>query len=228
MSSVSLRPGAATRAPLLLVLFAMTGCAVSPEAAPPPPVVVTDRTLPAEQAPGQVVDPDVERPDLSPRAIEAQDYEVGVYASSYAVTRDIVAVVYGARGAYHLSPELFVEAQYSTASSSYFDKHGDPPGDDGNGDLDYDSLSMSLGYNMLPGALYVTKSYTLPIAFYGVAGIGNVNYEDDAATGYHVGLGLKVLPLDWMSLRFELRDQAWYLTSLDHHIEFSIGLGVFF
>ena len=212
----------------LLLLAPLAGCALwsGDEAGSKP--LPSDRTLPGEEAPGQVIDPNVQRPKVGVREIKGEDYEVGAYAGMFLPNRKQTLGIYGLRAAYHKSEKFFVEANYATASTVGYDEFRSLVGANDAPDVDYDSFGLSLGYNLLPGDLYVSKNYTLPITVYAIAGIGYASYESNNFTAYSFGGGLKLFPLDWLSARFELRDQIWSNHGLDDNIEFTFGLAAFF
>jgi len=210
-----------------LLLLPLGGCALwnsEPDKALP-----ASRTLPGEEAPGDVIDPNVQRPKVGLRKIQGQDYEVGAYVGTFvADRRSPVLGIYGLRAAYHKSERFFVEANYETASTVGYDELRSLFGADDASDIDYDSFGLSVGYNLLPGDLYVSENYTLPITVYPIAGIGYASYKDDSFTAYNYGAGVKMFPLDWLSLRFELRDQFWSNHGLDHNAVFTFGMAAFF
>lgn len=211
----------------LLLLAVLSGCSMWQAREDSRPAA-RDRPLPGEEAPGQVIDPNAQRPKIAVRQIKSEDYEAGGYASMLVINRNQTVGLYGVRAAYHKTENFFVEANYAFASTAGFDEARKLLGDEKGADVDYSSFGLNLGYDLLPGDLYVSRNYTLPIMLYGVAGIGYASYEDDNFASYHVGAGVKLLPRDWLVIRLELGDHAWSRDGLDHNAEFSFGLSALF
>lgn len=191
----------------------------------------SSRPLPGEQASSQVVDPNLQRPEPEVRTIKAQDYEAGAYFGGLAVNTDEGFDIYGLRAAYQLSENLFAEAFYETASNVGYDELRSLLGLDKKKqyDYDYDAFGVSLGYKLAPGDIYLSKSYTLPFQIYAIGGGGYTTYEGDNFGAYHLGGGVKFMPSDWLSLRFEAKDHLWSRNGkLDHNAQFTIGLAALF
>lgn len=186
------------------------------------------RPLPGEEAAAQAVDPNIRRPDVQVKQIKAQDYELGGYAQSVTLDRNHTVGLYGVRAAYHKTDNFFVEGSVAYSSTIGFEDirqivgAGEDPG------LDYSTYEFSVGYNLFPGDLYITKSYTLPFSIYAIGGFGYVDYESDSHTAYSFGGGLRITPTDYFAIRIELRDQAWSQHGTDHNIAFSVGVSGYF
>ena len=70
-------------------------------------------------------------------------------------------------------------------------------------------------------------------AVYLVGGVGNVNFNSENHTTYNFGIGIRVLPVDWFSMRFEMRDQMFTSdllgkNELKHNFEMTLGAGAYF
>ncbi|WP_299697171.1 outer membrane beta-barrel domain-containing protein [Hydrocarboniphaga sp.] len=186
------------------------------------------RPLPGEEAQAQPVDPNLERPDVGIKQIKSQDYEVGGYAGIIVFDRNHTSGLYGVRAAYHKSENFFVEGNYAFASTVGYNQARNLLGGSDGADIKYKSFGFSAGYNLIPGDLYVSRGYTVPFVIYGIGGFGFAKFEDDSHTSYSLGAGLKMMPTDWLAIRFELRDQAWSAYGIDHNAEFTFGLAGYF
>jgi len=70
-------------------------------------------------------------------------------------------------------------------------------------------------------------------AVYLIGGVGNVNFNREDHTAFNFGIGIRVLPVDWVSLRFEMRDHMFESdllgkNELKNNFEMTLGLAAYF
>lgn len=192
----------------------LSGCATVTAEDPPR----SDRALPGEEAPKQVVTPVLERPNVGVRKIASQDYELGTYFGTLLVKKSNTLGLVGFRAAYNATDSVFFETRYAFsagigANEEKFDN--------------YQSANLAIGYHILPGDLYVSDRYTIPFVIYGIAGAGYA-HTDKGFAAYDVGAGIKILTFDRVAVRFEVQDQFFNRYGIDHNAEFSLGLAAYF
>ena len=121
----------------------------------------------------------------------------------------------GARLAYHVTEGLFAEATY--AQTSDVDKSSAEIL--GNYDLSFGSdrkykyYDLSLGYNLLPGEVFIGKNHSFNSAFYVVAGAGNTTFHDEDMFTLSFGGGYRLLLTDAIGLHFDVRDHTVFFVS---------------
>lgn len=186
------------------------------------------RSLPGEEAASQSVDPNIKRPEVQLKQIKAQDYELGGYAEGIVLDRNHSVGLYGVRAGYHFTDRAFVEGNAAFSSTIGFEDIRQSIGASEDPGLDYSTYEASLGYMLIPGDLYITRSYTLPFAFYAIGGLGYVDYEGEGNFAYSYGGGLRITPTDYFAIRFELRNQSWSDKKTNDNAVFSIGVSGFF
>ena len=214
---------------LFLTSFLATGCSLLPGRG-------NDQKLqevPLEEAPGQVIDPAVERRDISVPKIDTENWEIGLYAGVLSVDDFGSRAIYGARAAYHVSEDFFMEAAYavSTVVDTSFRTIGLPIFPNEEEDLKF--YSFSLGYNFLPGEVFVGTKWAMTSSMYFIFGVGNTEFIGEDELTYSVGFGLRVLPRDYLTLRIEAKDNIFESDLLGtneykHNMEFNLGFSVFF
>lgn len=189
--------------------------------------------VPQEEAPGQVIDPEVDRRQVTVPKIDTENWEVGLYVGVLSVEDFGSNAVYGARAAYHVSEDFFLEGAYesSEVSDSSFRNIGLPIFPNENEDLTY--YSFSLGYNFLPGEVFVGTKWAMTSSMYFIFGVGNTEFIDEDELTYSLGFGLRVLANDKFSLRLEAKDNIFQSDLLGtneykNNMEFNLGFGVFF
>jgi len=182
----------------------------------------------------QVIKPEVERKQFTIPKIDADDIEIGVYFGTLSVEDFGANSVTGARIAYHITEDIFVEASY--AESQISDEQYRnllPSGIFPNKTEDLTYYNLSVGWNLLPGEVFAAKNYAFSSGVYIIAGLGQVDFVDVTATDFSFGLGIRVMPKDWFAIRFEMRDHVWDQDLLGdnkttNNFEMTLGLSVYF
>ena len=135
---------------LIVAMISLSGCAatknlfgIGDQEAPPP----------TAEAPGQVIDPAVDRREIKEPAIDREDWEFGAFAGIMSIEDFGTDLSYGLRLAYHVTEGFFVEATagYSRAGYTSFEvlSGGAELISDDERDLYY--YNLNLGYNISAG-----------------------------------------------------------------------------
>jgi|TARA_R110002096_G_scaffold238128_1_gene429555 outer membrane beta-barrel protein len=186
-----------------------------------------------QQEQEQVIKPDIHRRDIVVPKIDTEDFEISAFYGVLDVEDFGSEPVIGIRAAYHVTEDFFVEATYgeSEVKDESFRRLGLPLFPQETQDVEY--YALSIGYNILPGEVFLGRDIALSSTFYVLAGVGNVEFIEEDEFAYHFGIGLKILPTDWLSARFDFRDYIYETDLLGeneftHNLEASFNLGVFF
>jgi outer membrane beta-barrel protein len=175
-----------------------------------------------EQTP-DVIQPDLNRRNINEANIDSENFEVGVYAGVIAIEDFESSAIVGARFAYHISEDFFVEATYAQADAgqtSFEVLSGGAPflTED---DRDYTYYDLSLGYN-LNGEVFLTKNLVFNQSFYFKAGAGSTDFGGDNRFTINIGGGYRLLLTDYIALHADVRDKD------THNIELTLGATIFF
>jgi outer membrane beta-barrel protein len=199
--------------------------------------------VPAEEAEGldepaaqqPVIDPQVERREIRRKRIDTEDFELGAYAGIMSIEDFESNTVVGARLAYHLTEDFFLEATYGqtrAGRTSYENLSGsaDLLTDD---ERDYSYYALSAGWNILPGEIFIGENRAYNSAFYLIAGIGSTTFAGDDRFTVSGGFGYRVLPTDWIAVHFDVRDHVFDIDLLGqkkivNNLEAHLGLSIFF
>ena len=180
-----------------------------------------------------VIEPDLERRAPVRPDIDTEDWDVGAYAGALAIEDFGTEFLYGGRLAYHVSEDFFLEGHYARADvdDDNFRRLGAPLFESSEEELT--TWGLSVGYQMLPGEVFMGSRWARTSATYLQFGAGNTDFAGEDSVTYLLGFGLRVLPTDWLSLRLDARDHIFEsdLTGDNewkHNFELSLGLGVFF
>ena len=182
-----------------------------------------------------VIEPDVDRRDIEQAKIDTEDFEVGIFAGQLSVEDFGVNTVVGATFAYHITEGFFVElgaGQTDTGLTS-FERLSGAAQLLTDAEREYTYYNLSLGYNIFPGESFIGRNRALNTALYVVGGVGKTNFAGDDRFTVSVGLGLRLMPLDWLAIHADVRDQIFDIDLLGqektaHNIAAHIGLTFFF
>lgn len=218
---------------------ALPGCALFSRGENVAPVIApaaSDATAPDESsAQRPIIDPQVERREIRRARIDTEDFELGAYYGILAIEDFESHPVYGARLAYHLTEDFFLEATLgqSRAGRTSFETLSGSVDILNDAERDYIYYALSAGWNVLPGEVFVGKNRAYNSAFYLVAGIGSTHFGGDDRFTVSGGFGYRILPTDWLAVHFDVRDQVYDIDLLGtkkivNNLEAHLGLSVFF
>jgi outer membrane beta-barrel protein len=210
----------------LVLATTLPGCAwfhrdrdAAAESVPATSDAATAVGMPSSEQP--IINPQVERRTIKRAKIDTEDFE------SHAV--------YGARLAYHLTEDFFLEGtlgQSRAGKTSYETLSGSAELLT-DSERDYTYYALSAGWNDLPGEVFIGKNRAYNTAFYVVAGIGSTRFAGDDRFTVNGGFGYRILPNDWMAVHFDVRDYVYDTDLLGskkivNNLEAHLGLSIFF
>ena len=190
---------------------------------------------PSAVAPDQVINPEVERRQVSEPHIAGEDFEGGVFAGLLSVEDFGANAVLGARLAYHISEYLFTEAAVgrSTTSKTSYERLSGAAELLTPSERELTYYNLSLGYNLLPGEAFLSGGHAFNTALYVIGGVGSTHFAGDDRFTFNVGMGYRFLAADWLALHADVRDHIFDMdllgeTRTTHNIEITGGITAFF
>lgn len=217
---------------LIVALFSLTGCAATKnlfgfgdQEAPPP----------SAEPPGQVIDPSVERREIKEPAIDREDFEVGVYAGILSIEDFGSNLSYGLSLAYHITEGFFIETRVgqSEAGRTSFEILSGGAELISDDERTYTYYNLNLGYNILPGEVFLGESRAYNTNLYLIAGLGSTTFAGDDRFTVNFGAGYRFLLTDSVALHLDFRDHLFDIDLLGeektaHNLEATLGVTVFF
>jgi len=210
----------------LAVAAALPGNALAQAAGEP-------SALPSQQP--QVVEPAVQRRDVEPAGIDTENFEAGAFIGTISIEDFGSSLLYGARAAYHFTEDFFAEATIGSSeagTTSYEDLSGAA-------ELLTDSerrftyYDLALGWNVLPGEVFLGGKRAMPSAVYLTLGAGSTNFAGDDHFTVALGAGLRVLANDWIAVHFDVRNHMFDSdllgeSKLTQNLQVNLGVTAFF
>lgn len=226
-----------TRARLLLlslVVALATGCASMRASEAEQQAAATAAEEP-DSAPPRVIEPEVARREIKVAKIDVDNIELGGNYGVLSIEDFGSNSTWGVTAAYHVTEDFFFQGSFgrSEAGKTSYETLG------GNVQLltpaerRFTYYSLSLGYNLLPGEVYIGKSVAMNSALYLVGGIGSTKFAGDQRFSLNFGAGYRLLPTDWMAIHIDVQDRVFRSDLLGreklvNNLSASIGLTVFF
>jgi len=188
-----------------------------------------------EAATPQVVEPRVERRDVTPPGLDTENFEAGLFVGTVSIEDFGASVSYGGRIAYHFTEDVFAEATIGTAKAgrtSYEDLSGSAQLLT-DSERQFTHYDLAIGWNALPGEVFLGGKRAMPSAVYFTLGAGSTHFAGDDNFTVALGAGLRVLANDWIAVHLDARDLAFESdllgkNKLTHNLQFTLGLTAFF
>lgn len=155
-----------------------------------------------------VIDPNVVRLGLKESDIDDENFEIGAFLGFMSVEHFGTHAVFGVRGAWHVNEDLFFEANYGHTSVDQ------TPAEYVSGDItlttddnrNFDYYNLSLGFNVLPGEVFMTSDWAFNSAIYLLAGAGTVDFFGEQEFAINLGVGLRVIATDSFAFHLTFQD----------------------
>ena len=214
--------------------FLLNAAVVAGAIGAPSAVLAQDAVGASADAP-QVVEPRVARRDVSTPAIDTENFEAGLFIGTVSIEDFGSSFLYGGRIAYHFTEDVFAEASIGSAkagTTSYEDLSGSAQLLT-NSERQYTYYDLALGWNALPGEVFLGGKHAMPSAVYATLGVGSTRFGGDDHFTLTPGAGFRLLVTDWLAAHLDARDQMFDSdllgkTKLTHNLQFSISLTAFF
>ena len=193
--------------------------------------------IPAEepQAEPSIIDPQVQRRVVKTPKIKAKDFELGAYYGALSIEDFGTNPLYGASVAYHVTEDVFLQGNVARSKAGKSSLEEVFPqitvvGESGRQFTYYDA---DVGYNFLPGEVFLGKGRAYNTALYATVGMGAVKFAETDHFALNFGVGTRILVTDWLSMHLDVRDHIFEsdlfgVTKNTHNVEAALGLSVFF
>jgi outer membrane beta-barrel protein len=180
------------------------------------------------------IEPEVVRRDIRLPHLPNKDFDIGLFVGTYATQNFGSAPVVGLRAGYHLSEDFFVQGAFgrSRVSDEAF-RQVLPGGVFPQETETLSYLNLSLGWNLLPGEVFIGRGIAKATAFYLVGGIGSTHFFEQRRQTFVLGFGGRLLMSDRLSVQVDVRDHLFSLDLLGkrqstQNIEATLGLSLSF
>jgi len=189
---------------------------------------------PAADGSDQVIVPQVERREVHKPKYPSNDFEIGLFGGSYTAQNFGTHFDWGARIGYDITEDFFVEATYGRTKVSDKEFRQILPG--GIFTAEQQKLKyydLSLGWNFLPGEVFIGSNWAKASTMYAIGGLGSTSFDSQRMQTWNFGVGAKLFLADWVALRADVRDHIYTLDLLGkrgstQNPELTLGFAFFF
>jgi len=176
----------------------------------------------------------VKRRIIDKVAIDTENLELGFMFGMYATEDFGTNPVTGFRLAYHITEDVFFEAtvgQTETSKNKAEIGTGLTFVPDDQRTLSY--YNLNVGFNLLPGEVFIGESWAFHTSLYFLVGLGNTNFNGEDRATVVTGGGFRILGTDWLAFHIDVRDQVFrqnIFTSEEttHNLEVLTSITFFF
>jgi outer membrane beta-barrel protein len=189
----------------------------------------------ADSTPPRVIEPNVARRRIKTPRIDNENWELGggygfVSIDDFGTNPTVAAQI-----TFHVTEDFFFRGDLgqTTAGRTSFETLG--------GDIElltgnqrhFTYYSLSLGYNFLPGEVFLGRKTAMNSGFYTLVGIGSVKFAGNNRLTVNLGAGFRVLPTDWLAIHIGVQDRVFNSdllgeSKVTNNIETLLSATVFF
>jgi outer membrane beta-barrel protein len=219
------------RCVLLVAAALLGGCSWFHRGSKAPPQVVAEQPQPDPS----IIEPQVTRRVVTTPKIKSRDFEAGIYYGALSIEDFGTNPVYGLRGAYHVTEDVFLEAYLGRSKAGLSSLENVFPqitviSSSGRQFTYYD---LDVGYNILPGEMFLGRGRAFNTAFYATVGLGAVKFADRDQFAINFGMGERIVINRWLAMHVDVRDHVFEsnlfgVTKNVHNVEATISLTSFF
>lgn len=156
------------------------------------------------------IDPNIERRDIKEFDIDSENFEISLFAGVISIEDFSSDISVGARVAYHVNENLFIEASYAqaTAGETSFEilSGGLPFLTEEQREYIYYDVSAAYNFN---GEIFFTDNWVFNTDFFLILGAGSTDFGGDERFTVNAGAGYRILVTDYLSVRFDVRDYVF-------------------
>lgn len=183
----------------------------------------------------QLIQPEIQRREVKLASIDNENFEATAFFGLLSVEDFGANPVIGARLAYHINEDLFVEGTiaHSKASKTSYERLSGGPALLSSEDRQILYYNVSLGFNLLPGEAFLTQKTSFNTALYIIGGMGNTKFAGNDRLTLNIGGGFRLLATDWLALHIDVRNHIFNMDKLgedktSQNLEVSFGVSAFF
>jgi outer membrane beta-barrel protein len=197
--------------------------------------VVAAEEAEAAAEPPTVIEPQVERRKLKVPKIDAENFELGAFYGEISIEDFTAVPLTGVRADYHITEDFFFEAAAgkATGGKTSFETLSGNVQLLSDAERQFTYYNLSLGYNFLPGEIFIGRNLAMTSGLYLIGGIGSVKFAGDQHFTVNFGAGFRVLPTDWLAIHIGVQDLVFKsdllgVDRLKNNLQAHIGASVFF
>ncbi len=189
-----------------------------------------------EQVSDQVIiKPNLERREISEDRLDNENWAVGMQVGMLNIEDFGSNTWLSANVSYHLSEYFYIKAEYGHAKGgeTSFEKLAIVEPLMTEDERNFDHMGLNIGYNFLPGEVFIGKGMAFNSAFSFELGAGTTEFAGDDQFTVNLGANYRVFLTDWLAWDIAMKDHILDVsitgeTKTTHNMNFSLGLAAYF
>lgn len=219
-----------------LAAVALSGCGLFGGKKEPPPLgSEVEKSQGPEANEQPVINPEVERRKIKETKVGSEDFEIGAYVGILSIEDFGSHAVYGARLDYHVTEDFFLEGTLGRSHGGKTSYEVLTPTVPllTESQRDYTYGALNVGWDALPGEIFIGKNQAYNTAFYFTFGLGVTKFAGDNRFTANGGMGYRIAFARTLTAHFDFRDHLFDIDVLGQkkvaqNLEGSLGLSFFF
>lgn len=182
----------------------------------------------------QVFKPEVARKEVKLARIDEESIEIGYFTGNMSFEDFGNNRTQGISLTYHVNEDVFLQGNYGQTTIGKSSR--EIPFNESivpNNKRDVVYYNVLIGYNLLPGEVFMGNKYTFNTDLYLVVGSGTTEFAGDDYSTFTYGWGYRFLATDWLALHLDMKNHTFthyrfgYETRVNN-LEATIGAAIFF
>jgi len=178
---------------------------------------------------------DIERREMLNDVLDTENFELGIQGGLISIEDFGSSGWISVHAGYHISEYFYVKARYGQAKGgeTSFEKlvNSAPLLTDEQRELSYYGLNM--GYNLLPGEIFLSKDLVLNSVFSIELGAGSTEFAGDDKFTVNLAANYRVFINDWVAWDIGMNDYVFDTkvtgeSKTTHNLNFNTGFSVYF
>jgi len=181
----------------------------------------------------QVVD--IERRDIIDGLLDSENFELGIQAGFISIEDFESNLWLSGHLAYHINEYFYAKVLYGSASAgeTSFEKLANVPPLLTDEQRDYRYYGLNIGYNLMPGEVFITKNLAFNSLFSIELGGGSTEFSGDEQFTVNLVANYRVFLNDWITWDISMSDYIFDnsvtgVNKTTHNLNFSTGFSFYF
>lgn len=181
------------------------------------------------------IKPVVERKAVFNDVLDTENFELGLQAGLISIEDFESSTWLSAHVSYHITEYFYLKARYgqATAGETSFEKLSNTAPLLTQEQRDYVYYGLNVGYNLMPGEIFLGKDLAFNSVFSIELGAGTTEFAGDDKFTVNLSTNYRVFLTDWLTWDIGVSDyifdtQVTGISKTTHNLNFTTGFAVYF
>lgn len=188
-----------------------------------------------ENSGGNDITPVVDRKTVFNDALDTENFEIGIQGGLISIEDFESSTWVSANISYHITEHFYLKALYGQAEAGQtsFEKLSNTAPLLTEDQRDYIYYGLNVGYNLMPGEIFLGKDFAFNSVFSIELGAGTTEFADDDNFTVNLAANYRVFLTDWVTWDLGVTDYIFDThitgeTKTSHNLNFTTGFAVYF